>query len=79
MGFFDITSIEYEPELSGKFFRSYRIEGTPYVVVRYPLVEDMPIQSVWATRRDMDNFINTKGHRRGKSSRRSPSPVSNGL
>lgn len=63
MGFFDITSIKYEPELSGKFFRSYSVEGTPYIVVRYPLVEDMPIQSIWATRRDVDNFVNTKGHR----------------
>jgi len=71
MGFFDITSIKYEPELSGPSFRTYGVEGTSYVIVRHLKYCDAPIRSTWATRRDVYNYVNTSGHR-GANTRHMP-------
>jgi hypothetical protein len=61
MSFFDIKSIEYEPDLSSKFFRTYGIVGTQFVAIRVLVPAQSKITTQYATRRGVSNFVNALG------------------
>lgn len=54
MELLDLEGIEYCPELSGPYYRTYGLKGTPYVIIRDMLHYEMP--SYWTTRREASNI-----------------------